>query len=138
LNVRPASLGKLLETGMVEAARDSEDQPLILVADDDEMQRFLIREALEAEGFAVHLVGDGAAAIDACQSLRPDVVLLDVIMPGTNGFAACTAIRQHPAGAQLPIVMVTGQEDIASIAQAYESPQFGISPRAFVFKTHMS
>lgn len=106
---------------MVETAADPEDKPIILVADDDEMQRFLIGEALEAEGFTVHLVGDGSAAIEACKSLRPDVVLLDVIMPGIDGYTACSEIRQQPHGEQLPIVMVTGQEDIDSIARAYEA-----------------
>lgn len=106
---------------MVVTASDSGDKPLVLVADDDEMQCFLIGEALEAEGFSVHLVGDGSAAVDACKALRPDVVLLDVIMPMMDGYAACETIRKLPYGQQLPIVMVTGREDIASIARAYEA-----------------
>ncbi len=106
---------------MVETASDPEDKPVILVADDDEMQRFLMGEALEAEGFNVHLVGDGSAAIDTCRLLQPDVVLLDVVMPGIDGFTACSEIRRLPHGEQMPIVMVTGQEDLESIARAYEA-----------------
>ena len=107
---------------MVETASDPEDKPVILVADDDEMQRFLMGEALEAEGFNVHLVGDGSAAIDTCRRLQPDVVLLlDVVMPGIDGFTACSEIRRLPHGEQMPIVMVTGQEDLESIARAYEA-----------------
>ncbi|MGH1477449.1 MAG: putative bifunctional diguanylate cyclase/phosphodiesterase [Geminicoccales bacterium] len=106
---------------MTDTAPDSCEKPIILVADDDEMQRFLIGEALEAEGFEVHLVDDGRAAVDFCKRLHPDVVLLDVIMPNMNGFEACSAIRMLPHGEQLPIVMVTGQEDIGSIATAYEA-----------------
>jgi len=113
-------LGKLFEIEMTDTAPDSCEKPIILVADDDEMQRFLIGEALEAEGFEVHLVDDGRAAVDFCKNLHPDVVLLDVIMPNMNGFEACSAIRTLPHGEQLPIVMVTGQEDIGSIATAYE------------------
>ena len=106
---------------MVDTASEAGDKPVILVADDDEMQRFLIGEALEAECFTVHVVDDGSAAVEACRAVRPDVVLLDVIMPGMDGYAACRAIRELPFGRQLPIVMVTGQEDLASIARAYEA-----------------
>jgi len=106
---------------MVETASETGDKPVVLVADDDEMQCFLIGEALEAEGFSVHVVGDGSAAVEACKAIRPDVVLLDVIMPIMDGYAACKAIRELPYSKQLPIVMVTGQEDIASIARAYET-----------------
>lgn len=106
---------------MVEAMIKAEEQPLILVADDDEMQRFLMGESLEAEGFRVELVADGAAAVDRSEALRPDVVLLDVVMPGMDGYAACAALRAHPGGDQLPIVMVTGQDDLDSIARAYDA-----------------
>ena len=106
---------------MVETAIRSEDKPVILVADDDEMQRFLMGEALEAEGFRVELVTDGAAAIERVESLRPDVVLLDVVMPGMDGYAACAALRTLPFGEQLPIVMVTGQDDLDSVARAYDA-----------------
>lgn len=112
---------ELLETGMVDTAEPPKEKPVILVADDDEMQRFLISETLESEGFTVHAVDDGIAAIEACKALHPDVLLLDVVMPGMNGYDACSAIRKLPHGEQLPIVMVTGQEDITSIAQAYEA-----------------
>ena len=106
---------------MVEPAIRSGDKPLILVADDDEMQRFLISESLEAEGFQVELVADGAAAVERGEALRPDVVLLDVVMPGMDGYAACAALRALPFGDQLPIVMATGQDDLDSIARAYDA-----------------
>lgn len=114
---------------MVGTASESGDKPLILVADDDELQRFLIGEALEAEGFEVHLVHDGRTAIEACETLHPDVILLDVVMPEVNGYEACSAIRKLPHGAQLPIVMVTGQEDVGSIAKAYEAGATDFIPK---------
>ncbi len=106
---------------MVDTAPASDDRPLILVADDDEMQRFLMGEALEAEGFAVHCVINGAEALACLDSLKPDVILLDVVMPVMDGYAACSAIRGGPSGEQVPIVMVTGKEDINSVAKAYEA-----------------
>lgn len=106
---------------MVEAVIRSEDKPVILVADDDEMQRFLLAEALEAEGFHVELVADGLAALECAETLKPDVVLLDVVMPGMDGYAACSALRALPFGDGLPIVMVTGQDDLGSIARSYDA-----------------
>lgn len=106
---------------MVDISPDSDDRPTVLVADDDEMQRFLIGEALEAEGFIVECVSNGAAAVERCESLRPDVILLDVVMPEMDGYGACSAIRLQPHGEQIPIVMVTGSDDIESVARAYEA-----------------
>lgn len=106
---------------MVNEAIKTEEKPVILVADDDEMQRFLIGEALAAEGFLVDLVADGAAAIERCEALRPDVVLLDVVMPGLDGFAVCERLREFPFSDGLQIVMVTGQDDLNSIARAYDA-----------------
>ena len=106
---------------MVAAEVRSEQKPVILVADDDEMQRFLMRETLEAEGFEVELVADGEAALQRSETLRPDVVLLDVVMPGMDGYAVCAALRDRPFGAQMPIVMVTGQDDLDSVARAYDA-----------------
>lgn len=106
---------------MVEAVIRSEDKPLILVADDDEMQRFLMGESLESEGFRVELVADGQSALASAKALKPDVVLLDVVMPGMDGYSACAALRTLPFGDSLPIVMVTGQDDLDSIARAYDA-----------------
>jgi diguanylate cyclase (GGDEF)-like protein/PAS domain S-box-containing protein len=106
---------------MVDTTAGSEDRPIVLVADDDEMQRFLMRAALEAEGFAVEAVADGASAVEFGAKLRPDVVLLDVVMPGMDGHTACAALRAQPDGEQLPIVMVTGQDDVDSVAKAYDA-----------------
>ena len=109
------------EKRMVDAAVKSEEKPVILVADDDEMQRFLMSESLEAEGFQVELVANGIDAVEQAEALRPDVVLLDVVMPGMDGYAVCAALRALAFGEQLPIVMVTGQDDIDSIARAYDA-----------------
>ena len=106
---------------MVEAAVRSNDKPVILVADDDEMQRFLMSESLEAEGFQVELVANGIDAVERSEALRPDVVLLDVVMPGMDGYDVCAALRALAFGDQLPIVMVTGQDDLDSIARAYDA-----------------
>ena len=95
--------------------------PLVLLVDDDVTMRILERASLEQAGFRVEEATDGEAAISIFKSLLPDVVLLDVMMPGLNGFEVCRRIRQHPEAAFTPILMVTGLEDIESIEQAFDS-----------------
>ncbi len=60
--------------------------PIVLVVDDDDVQRFLCCEALEPAGFTIVEASDGTAAITTFAEVEPDLVLLDVVMPGMNGF----------------------------------------------------
>jgi len=93
----------------------------LLVVDDDPVIRLLACERLGAEGFDVVEVGSGGEAIEAFSRLRPDMLLLDVEMPGINGFDVCSAIRATPAGRHVPILILTGRDDVPSIEQAYEA-----------------
>lgn len=96
-------------------------QPLVLVVDDDEVAQFLYRQALEREGFQVVDACNGELALTMFQDHRPDLVLLDVVMPGMDGFETCAAMRALPTGigAHIPILIVTGLDDVGSIKQAY-------------------
>ena len=105
---------------MSESARLSSEPPLVLIADDNDIERILMRESLEGAGFAVEEAGDGAAAVAAAQRHLPDLALLDVLMPEMDGFAACLELRKWAATRHIPVVMVTGADDIQSIERAYE------------------
>lgn len=94
---------------------------VVLVVDDDATIRMLARETLEPAGFAVTEVGDGSLALAAFEQERPDIILLDVMMPGTDGFTVCRQIREHPDGKNVPIVMMTGLDDAESMKLAYET-----------------
>jgi signal transduction histidine kinase len=96
-------------------------RPLILIADDDEMERFLQREVLEPAGFDIVEAKNGAAAVKIFAECKPDLVVLDVMMPEMNGFEACQAIRALPSGRSAPVLMATALDDIASIDQAYRA-----------------
>jgi diguanylate cyclase (GGDEF)-like protein/PAS domain S-box-containing protein len=96
-------------------------QPLVLVVDDDRTMRFLVGEALAPHGLEVVEVEDGAAALEVLRRRVPDLVLLDVRMPGLDGFAVCEEIRRHPAAADVPVMMMTGLDDVDSIRRAYEA-----------------
>lgn len=94
-------------------------RPLVLVADDDLTSRLLSREALEWAGFAVVEAEDGDAALAVFERSRPALVLLDVDMPGKDGFAVCRTLRARADANLTPIVMLTTHDDIESVDQAY-------------------
>ena len=82
----------------------------ILVVDDTPRNVKLLADLLEAEGYDVVTASSGAGALAACRddaAERPDLVLLDVVMPGMDGYAVCRALRAEAATAALPVVMVT-------------------------------
>ena len=97
------------------------EQPLVLVVDDDPLMREMLHITLEDEGFAVEAAEDGAAALARFDSVRPDLVLTDANMPVMNGFDLCQALRAHPAGRHVPILMLTAAGDSQSIRRAFTS-----------------
>ena len=95
-------------------------RPLVLIADDDEFMLELFGTALEGAGFDVDTVSDGQAAITRFCEISPDLVILDILMPGVNGYDACSTIRQSLKGRYSPIIVVTGLDDSESIAKAFK------------------
>ncbi|NYE61113.1 diguanylate cyclase (GGDEF)-like protein [Duganella sp. 1224] len=94
---------------------------LVLVADDDPTMRLLMLEMLAQVGLDTIEAEDGVKALACYQSVSPDLVLLDVDMPGMDGFAVCRAIRQLETQAAVPIIMVTGGDELESVTRAYEA-----------------
>lgn len=92
----------------------------ILVVDDDAGSRELIREALRHEGHDVRTAPDGAAALSHLRSEPVDLVLLDRTMPGMDGLAVLSAIRDDPELALLPVVLVTALDEQASIVEGLD------------------
>ena len=97
-----------------------ENPPVVLIVDDDVMVRLLARETMEQAGFMVEEVENGTLALAAFEKFRPDIVLLDVMMPGKDGFTVCSEIRESPGGDDTQILMMTGLDDIDSIKRAYD------------------
>jgi diguanylate cyclase (GGDEF)-like protein/PAS domain S-box-containing protein len=91
----------------------------VLYADDEPAARLLMQSALELSGVELCLASDGADALRQFTDRGCDIVLLDVDMPGLNGYQVCSALRAA-VGSELPVVMVTGMDDIHSIEQAYD------------------
>ncbi|MGH2726196.1 MAG: response regulator transcription factor, partial [Actinomycetota bacterium] len=83
----------------------------VLVVDDDRRLRDMLRRALEAEGFAVDTAEDGGRALAAISSRAFDLVVLDVLMPGVDGFGVARRLRQR--GDPTPILMLTARDGVA-------------------------
>ncbi len=81
---------------------DEGTRPLVLVVDDDLNTRILARECLEQAGFLVEDACDGEQGVSTFERTRPDIVLLDVVMPRADGFTACTGIRNLEGGQRRP------------------------------------
>src|ERR1700681_1686056 len=93
----------------------------VLIIDDDPAFTLLASETLEQAGFDARIASNSKDAIACFEKDKPDLVLLDVELPGSNGFELCATLRIMSPGVDVPIVMVTGHDDTASIAQAYQA-----------------
>jgi predicted signal transduction protein with EAL and GGDEF domain/FixJ family two-component response regulator len=102
-------------------AYSSRQRGTVLVADDDPVMRLLMLEMLDSVGLEGIEAEDGAQAVALAHARGPDLILLDVEMPKMDGFAACRAIRDLPNGATVPVVMVTGGDDLEAVTNAYEA-----------------
>jgi diguanylate cyclase (GGDEF)-like protein/PAS domain S-box-containing protein len=101
--------------------RKVHDQARVLIVDDEATARLLTRATLEQAGFSVMEAEDGEQALTVFERTQPDLVLLDVEMPGTDGYTVCKTLRSWPRARHIPIIMVTGRDDVTSINQAYEA-----------------
>lgn len=87
----------------------------VLIVDDEPMARTLLRLMLVRAGFHVSEAEDGYDALEKVRKNQPDVVLLDVMMPGMDGFTVCEKLRSEPGTAELPIIMLSAKTDLDSI-----------------------
>jgi len=98
-----------------------EQAPLILVTDDDPFLRSMLRNLLEEQGYVVIEAVNGEQAIEQFKQRRPDLILLDAMMPVMDGFTACRAIRDIDDGADTPIIMITSLDDEDSVDKAFSA-----------------
>ncbi|WP_293994222.1 putative bifunctional diguanylate cyclase/phosphodiesterase [Sphaerotilus sp.] len=96
-------------------------QPRILLVDDDEVNLLLTGAALRERGFTVYEATGGRAALHLLADWSPDVMVLDAVMPGMDGFRTCEALRDLPGFELMPVLMLTGLDDEASIERAFDA-----------------
>ena len=86
---------------------DAGSRDIVLVVDDDETQRELMSRFLVREGYAARTASDGPTGLDLARRLKPRAILLDVTMPGMDGWSVLSALKADPDLAAIPVVMVT-------------------------------
>lgn len=99
----------------------SADQPTLLVVEDQASTRMLVQGMLGKQGYRVVQAEHGASGVAAFELERPDVVLLDVVMPVMDGFEACRRMRTLDRDDGTPIIMLTGADDFEAIEKAFEA-----------------
>lgn len=105
----------------------SDSAPLVLLVDDERGIRMLFRQAISKDGYRVMEAENGLQAIELYRQFRPDLILLDGMMPGLDGFACCRQIRDEEAQCdnlshfELPILMITALDDSESVTRAFEA-----------------
>lgn len=82
----------------------------VMVVDDSPTDKAWIRQALTGAGHAVLEAASGQDALDMVRSARPDCVVMDLVMPGVNGFAATRALNRDPATAAIPVIVVSSKD----------------------------
>jgi DNA-binding response OmpR family regulator len=87
----------------------------VLIVDDEPMARTLLRLMLVRAGFNVSEAEDGYDALEKVHLSQPDIVLLDVMMPGMDGFAVCEKLRRDQSTSALPVIMLSAKSDLDSI-----------------------
>ncbi|WP_306394778.1 HD domain-containing phosphohydrolase [Telluria beijingensis] len=119
-------------------------RPLILAVDDEASNLQLLRQILQ-DHYRLLFAKDGARALELARQEQPDLVLLDVMMPGMSGYEVCAALKAHPATASVPVIFVTALTESADEVEGFEAGAVDyitkpVSPpvvRARV-KTHLS
>jgi DNA-binding response OmpR family regulator/DNA-binding CsgD family transcriptional regulator len=97
------------------------DRDIVLVVDDSPETLRLLTDALEAAGMTVLVAREGDLALSIVEKVVPDVVLMDAVMPGTDGFATCRKLKQNRTLAHVPIIFMTGLTDTDNIIKGLEA-----------------
>jgi len=96
------------------------NQRHVLIVDDDIVTRQMLAKILQHSGYCTHEAGDGKEALAYCSEYTPDIILLDLIMPGMDGYETCRQLREAKQFIELPILILTGLNDVPSIDKALD------------------
>lgn len=96
------------------------EPPLLLVADDDDLLRTIVEHKLSSRGWRVLVAADGIEALRLVRERSPQVVVLDAMMPGPDGFEVLRRLKEDPATAGIPVIMLTSRKLEDDIVRALE------------------
>jgi signal transduction histidine kinase/CheY-like chemotaxis protein len=100
-----------MENITTDKMRTPDGQPKVLIVDDEVSIRVTIESVLSSEQYELYFAENGTQALSMAKKLQPDIILLDVMMPGLSGFEVCKKIRSMPSLAEVPIVLITALDD---------------------------
>lgn len=110
----------------------SNDRPLILVVDDAPANLNLLSDALEQAGYRIQAAPSGEVALRIVQRARPDLILLDIVMPGINGIETCRRLKQREATREIPVVFITAQDETKSLVEGFRAGGVDYITKPFV------
>lgn len=98
-----------------------ESSTTVLIVDDDSAMRLLLCVAMQREGLQIIEASGGQECLEIFQQQRPDLILMDAVMPGVDGFTCCAALRETTEGEDIPILMITSLDDPDSVNRVFEA-----------------
>jgi excisionase family DNA binding protein len=120
-----------LDAFLQRSAPESRSGPIVLIVDDDERLREYVRVNLEMEGYTVHEAGSAEEGMKVLDELRPDLVLLDVMMPKVDGWEMLQLMHERHGVGSIPVVMFSGKVDEAVADEAAERGAQGFIGKPF-------
>lgn len=96
-------------------------QATVLVVDDIAANRNVLRQTLEKEGYEILMAPDGKTALKVAATAQPDVILLDVMMPGMNGFETCQQLKQDESTQSIPVIFISAQNETQSMVEGFKA-----------------
>src|SRR5438445_1560780 len=96
-------------------------QATVLIVDDVPANRELLRQTLEPRGCEILLAPDGESALKAAQRARPDLILLDVMMPGLSGYETCRRLKSNETTGAIPIIFITAQHETTGVLEGFRA-----------------
>ncbi len=101
----------------------------VLVVDDEGLLRLILKNELEEAGHTVVLAEDGPRALACAKADAPDCILLDILMPGMDGYEVCRKLKAEPQLVSIPVILVSATTDLRVVARAEEVGAMTILPK---------
>ncbi|KPV52125.1 hypothetical protein SE17_17310 [Kouleothrix aurantiaca] len=103
----------------------------VLIVDDSPLVAAVVARLIEREGYVSQAVHSGQAALEYVHESQPDLILLDVTMPPPDGFTVCQMLKQNPATAHIPILLLTGLDDVSASEHGQQVGANGVVTKPF-------
>lgn len=100
---------------------DENEDEIVLVVDDSPDTVSMLNDALDNEGFSVLVALSGMQAVSICKKIKPDLILLDAVMPEMDGFETCKTLKQNPDLESVPVIFMTGLDSENTVESSFNS-----------------